>query len=65
LYWSTHQVYDEDFGRDDPMGKLKIKLDDEGLQVGEEKQFNEKLERTHKGMFSRDARIFLKVTFTE
>jgi hypothetical protein len=61
----THQVYDEDYGLDDAMGKLKIKLDEEGLQPGEEKQFNEKLERTHKGLFSRDARIYLKVSFTE
>jgi Ca2+-dependent lipid-binding protein len=59
------RVYDEDWGRDDAMGKLKIKLEQEGLKSGEFKEFNEKLERTGKGLFSRDARIQLKVKFDE
>ncbi|KAG7340523.1 C2 domain containing protein [Nitzschia inconspicua] len=59
------RVFDEDFGRDDAMGKLRIKLDEEALTPGEFKNFNQKLEKSGKGMFSRDARIELKIKYDQ
>lgn len=58
-------VFDEDIGRDDAMGKLKLKLEDEGLAPGQFKTFDTKLEKSGKGMFSKDARITIKVKYDE
>lgn len=58
------KVYDEDWGRDDHMGHCKIKLEHK-LTPGEEKEFVEELEKSGKGMFSRSARIHLKIKYDE
>ena len=58
------KVYDQDFGRDDAMGQLKIKLE-RALTPGEEREFDEKLDDSGKGLFSRKARIHLKITYRE
>lgn len=58
------KVYDEDFGRDDHMGQKKIKLQNV-LSPGEEKDFEDELDRDHKGLFRKDARIFLTLKYEE
>jgi Ca2+-dependent lipid-binding protein len=58
------KIYDEDFGRDDHMGQKKIKLE-RSLTPGEEKSFNEELDRDHKGLLRKDATIQLKITYDE
>mmetsp|Transcript_1468 Transcript_1468/g.2550 ORF Transcript_1468/g.2550 Transcript_1468/m.2550 type:complete len:137 (-) Transcript_1468:114-524(-) len=57
------KVYDQDFGRDDAMGKKNIKLED--LTPGEETEFVEKLDKDGKGLFRASARIYLKVKYDE
>jgi hypothetical protein len=58
------KVYDSDFGRDDHMGQKKFKLE-KLLTPGQEKEFNEELDRDHKGLLRKDATIQLKIKFVE
>jgi hypothetical protein len=46
------------------MGEKRIKLE-RALTPGEEKEFNEELDKDHKGFLHRDARIYLKIKYDE
>mmetsp|Transcript_90276 Transcript_90276/g.125442 ORF Transcript_90276/g.125442 Transcript_90276/m.125442 type:complete len:98 (+) Transcript_90276:177-470(+) len=58
------KVYDKDWGRDDHMGRKTIKLEN-ALSPGEEKEFDEELDKDGKGFLRRDARVILKITYEE
>lgn len=58
------KVYDSDFGRDDHMGQKLLKLENL-LTPGEEREFIEELDKDHKGIFRKDAKIHLKVKYDE
>ncbi|KAL3790501.1 hypothetical protein ACHAWO_010224 [Cyclotella atomus] len=58
------KVYDSDWGKDDHLGQKTIKLESK-LTPGEEVEFDEDLDKDHKGMLSRDARIIMKILYEE
>ena len=58
------KVYDSDWGRDDHLGQLKLKLDDK-LAPGEEVEYEEELDKNHKGFLRADAKIFMKIMYEE
>mmetsp|Transcript_6366 Transcript_6366/g.16087 ORF Transcript_6366/g.16087 Transcript_6366/m.16087 type:complete len:156 (-) Transcript_6366:380-847(-) len=58
------KVYDSDVGRDDHMGQKTINLE-RNLAVGEEKEFTEALDKDHKGMLQRSAKIHMTIKFEE
>jgi Ca2+-dependent lipid-binding protein len=60
----TLKVYDSDMGRDDHMGEKKLNLE-RSLTPGVEKDFVEELDKDRKGMFQRDAKIYLKIKYDE
>jgi len=57
----TVKVMDDDIGRDESLGKCKIKLED--LDLSDEPQEIEK--KVDNNIFSADAYIYLKLSYTE
>eukprot|EP00529_Nitzschia_sp_RCC80_P033101 CAMPEP_0113474598 /NCGR_PEP_ID=MMETSP0014_2-20120614/18672_1 /TAXON_ID=2857 /ORGANISM="Nitzschia sp." /LENGTH=137 /DNA_ID=CAMNT_0000367461 /DNA_START=132 /DNA_END=545 /DNA_ORIENTATION=- /assembly_acc=CAM_ASM_000159 len=58
------KVYDSDVGRDDHMGQKTINLE-RNLAAGEEKEFTETLDKDHKGMLQRSAKVHMTIKFEE
>ncbi|KAL3911935.1 MAG: hypothetical protein SGARI_001404 [Bacillariaceae sp.] len=58
------KVYDEDFGRDDHMGQKKLKLENM-LTPGETLEWSDELDKDHKGLFRKDAKLFLNIKYDE